>query len=275
MLLCVSLATALAWRQGVELAWLQLALISAAALSAHIAVNIRNEVEDFASGLDKATTPTPFSGGSGFLPQHPQLADFAKKASRVALLVTALLGLACSYSQPLLVAIGALGIGLIYTYTTHLTRHPQLCALAPGIAFGPVVIAGTLLALGGQLGVMAVVISAVAALAVSALLIVNQLPDQQADRQFGRKTWVVCYGESSALLMASTLWGVISVLLLLTAWHYPSPAWGLPAPATVWIAVRLTMQAQSGQAAALALLVHHTAAVHLLLACCALLLLLG
>ena len=44
------------------------------AISAHIGVNTFNEYADFKSGLDSLTRRTPFSGGSGSLPQNPALA---------------------------------------------------------------------------------------------------------------------------------------------------------------------------------------------------------
>ncbi len=47
------------------------ALVLLGAVAAHIAVNSLNEYLDFKSGLDERTHRTPFSGGSGFLPEHP------------------------------------------------------------------------------------------------------------------------------------------------------------------------------------------------------------
>ena len=46
-------------------------LILIGALAAHVSVNALNEYFDFRSGLDLKTTRTPFSGGSGALPNNP------------------------------------------------------------------------------------------------------------------------------------------------------------------------------------------------------------
>ena len=50
-----------------------LLLIVVGALAAHVAVNALNEYQDFKSGLDNITRRTPFSGGSGTLPDRPAL----------------------------------------------------------------------------------------------------------------------------------------------------------------------------------------------------------
>jgi len=49
-------------------------LVFIGALSAHISVNALNEYFDFKSGLDFKTKRTPFSGGSGALPERPEKA---------------------------------------------------------------------------------------------------------------------------------------------------------------------------------------------------------
>ena len=49
-------------------------LIVIGAVSAHISVNMLNEYFDFKSGLDLKTEITAFSGGSGALPDNPEMA---------------------------------------------------------------------------------------------------------------------------------------------------------------------------------------------------------
>ena len=51
---------------------------------------------------------------------------------------------------PGLLPLGLLGILLIVSYTRWLTRSPALCLLAPGIAFGPLMVLGTYFALTGR-----------------------------------------------------------------------------------------------------------------------------
>ncbi|WP_288372886.1 prenyltransferase [uncultured Marinobacter sp.] len=72
--LCVGLGLAVAWQQGEPPALLDTLLVFIGAILAHAAVNLLNEYEDFVSGLDLTTSRTPFSGGSGALPETPSAA---------------------------------------------------------------------------------------------------------------------------------------------------------------------------------------------------------
>ena len=70
---CVFLgaSTVVANQSAVDLPLLMLALFGA--LLAHVSVNTLNEYYDFKSGLDFETVKTQFSGGSGALPQNPEM----------------------------------------------------------------------------------------------------------------------------------------------------------------------------------------------------------
>ena len=72
--LCAGLGLAVAWQQGQPPALLDTLLVFIGAVLAHAAVNLLNEYEDFVSGLDDITQRTPFSGGSGALPEIPSAA---------------------------------------------------------------------------------------------------------------------------------------------------------------------------------------------------------
>ena len=96
---CVFLAAGLAYSMTGEINWGLLTLILFGAISAHIAVNALNEYQDFHSGLDLQTERTPFSGGSGTLPENPHLAPQALKINIVAIVLTMLSGLVLIYLQ--------------------------------------------------------------------------------------------------------------------------------------------------------------------------------
>ena len=71
---CVAVGVATAYRSAGALdpAWAIWVLLGA--IASHVSVNAFNEYFDFRSGLDGTTQRTPFSGGSGTLPAHPELA---------------------------------------------------------------------------------------------------------------------------------------------------------------------------------------------------------
>lgn len=141
---CVFLGLGTALSAGATVHYGMLALILLAAICAHIGVNTLNEYDDFRSGLDFHTKRTPFSGGSGALPAHPEMAGHVLFAGRASLLVTTLIG---SYFVWLhgwpAALLGLAGIALILTYTTWLNRFAWACLLAPGLGFGLLMVAGT------------------------------------------------------------------------------------------------------------------------------------
>ncbi|KPL82338.1 ubiquinone biosynthesis protein UbiA [Thermanaerothrix daxensis] len=202
---CVLLGVGTAyWQTGHLAAWWHIGLVLVAALAAHISVNALNEYVDFKTGLDLRTQRTPFSGGSGTLPQQPTLAPAALWIGLISLLVLSLIG---AYFVALrgwtLAMIGLLGILVIVAYTPLITRLPVLCLIAPGLGFGPLMVIGTHLALGGELSATVVVASLVPFFLVNNLLLLNQFPDVEADRSVGRHHYPILLGrQRSAYIYA-------------------------------------------------------------------------
>ena len=69
--ICVLVGVAMAMQLHQQFNGQLLTLVLIGAVSAHISVNAFNEFFDFSSGLDNLTVKTPFSGGSGGLPDVP------------------------------------------------------------------------------------------------------------------------------------------------------------------------------------------------------------
>jgi len=242
--LCVGLGLAIAWRQDSAPALLDTLLVFVGAVLAHAAVNLINEYEDFTSGLDMITARTPFSGGSGALPEVPSAARRVLWAGLSTLgLVMAIGGYFLWLRGLPMLVLGAAGVILVLTYTRWITRSPWLCLLAPGIGFGPIMVLGTLIALGAQLDTTAVICASVALLLVSELLLINQIPDAEADRKIGRRHLVITLGaQAASKLVAGLLLG--SYLLIIAAVSTSVvPPWSLlalaPLPAALWISVSL------------------------------------
>ena len=184
---CVLLGIATAFWSGASLNPLYIILIFAGALMAHTSVNALNEYQDFKSGLDLITVKTPFSGGTKSLPENPQKAHLALITGLVSLILTACIGVYFLIQRgPWLLPVGLLGIIIIYTYTPFITRHPLLCLIAPGLGFGPLMVMGTDFMLTGHYSWTAAWASLTPFFLVSDLLLLNQFPDVEADRQFGR-----------------------------------------------------------------------------------------
>jgi len=185
---------AAAWRSG-RLDPLQVALAMAGAVLAHIAVNSLNEFHDFKSGLDSRTKRTPFSGGSGTLQEHPELAGWALAAGLGSAAVVAAIGLFFVRERgPLLLLPGLAGLAVILAYTPLLTKNPLACLLAPGLGFGTCMVMGTEYALSGCFSWTGFSASLVPFFLVSDLLLLNQFPDVKADRKAGRSHLLIVHG---------------------------------------------------------------------------------
>ncbi|WP_396622162.1 prenyltransferase [Marinobacter sp. W-8] len=242
--LCAGLGLAVAWQQGQAPELLHTFLVFLGAVLAHAAVNLLNEYDDFRSGLDMITERTPFSGGSGALPEVPTAARRVLWAGLGTLAMVVTIGLYFLWLRGLpLLVLGAAGVVLVLTYTRWITRSPLLCLLAPGMGFGPIMVLGTVIALGASIDTTALLASLVALLMVSELLLINQIPDAEADRAIGRRHLVITLGPEKAahlvagLLLASygvIVAGVVSGHLAMTALIALATL-----PAAVWISLRL------------------------------------
>lgn len=162
-----------------------LALIGGVA--AHASVNCLNEYSDCKSGLDDKTTKTPFSGGTGTLPPHPEMAHVALITGLATMALTGLIGLYFLFARGMaIVPLGLMGIVVIAAYTPLITRLPAVCLLAPGLGFGTMMVMGTHFVLTGHYSLVAFVASLPPFFLVSDLLLLNQFPDVEPDRSIGR-----------------------------------------------------------------------------------------
>jgi len=189
------------WRSHeVSILYLILALIGA--VCAHISVNALNEYFDFRSGLDFKTERTPFSGGSGTLPEKPDMARSALKTGLITFAITGMIGVYFVYVRGLLLLpLGILGLIIIFTYTIWITRYPILCLIAPGLGFGTFMVMGTDFVLTGQYSWTAFIASLVPFFLVSDLLLLNQFPDTEADHSIGRKHFPILVGRQTSSLI--------------------------------------------------------------------------
>lgn len=196
---CVLVGLSSAYLQTGRINWLYFVLALIAGISAHISVNAFNEYSDYKTGVDAHTQRTPFSGGSGTLQAHPELARSTFVMASGSLAVTGLIGLYFLYvwgwkALPL----GIVGLALLYTYTAWMVYQPVLCLIAPGLGFGPLMVLSTHFALTGSFTWQALIASLVPFFLVSNLLLLNQFPDVEADRSAGRLHFPILLGRTTS-----------------------------------------------------------------------------
>lgn len=180
---------------------LHLILALIGSILAHVAVNVLNDYVDYVRGTDKLTQRTPFSGGSGLLPQELLKPQDALKLGVGALLVGLLISIYFISRYPILILLVALAALVMVAYTPIFTRI-YITELFPGLGFGPLLIVGAFIT---QLPVGSVSIpsqviwaSVPVGILVTNLLWVNEIPDYEADLKTGRRHGVILLGKRKA-----------------------------------------------------------------------------
>ena len=192
---CIALGVATAYQEGFPFESQSILLVLVCALAAHISVNTFNEYFDFKSGLDFKTDRSPFNGGSGALIENPGASSYILMVAVVSFCISMFIGgfFVYEFGLPALF-IGILGLATILAYTHWINRHPIVCLIAPGFCFGPLMVIGTHLVLTGSLQEAPILLSLVPFFLVNNLLLINQIPDREADKQFGRNHFSIAYG---------------------------------------------------------------------------------
>jgi 1,4-dihydroxy-2-naphthoate octaprenyltransferase len=164
----------------------------------HVAVNSLNEWSDMRTGIDLRTRRTPFSGGSGTLPSGalPQGAALALGLAGAAVGLAAGIWLLLRVGWVLLpfMVVGAV---LVLGYTDWLART-GIGEIAAGLGLGGLPVVGTALVQAGTVGEAAVWAGVPATFMTFNLLLLNEFPDEAADREGGRKNLVIVFGRPGA-----------------------------------------------------------------------------
>ena len=128
----------------------------------------------------------------------------------IALLISTGLGLLLTYiSGPGVLLFGLVGVFSAYFYTApplRLAARRGLGELFVGLNFGPLAVAGTVYALTGQVGLVEFLVGLPIGLLTTAILWINQFPDEDSDRAAGKYNLVVVLGGQQAR------WGYLALL---------------------------------------------------------------
>lgn len=203
-----------------------LTLFSAAAM--HIAANTLNDYFDWTSGTDKVNNDyfLPFSGGSRSMELGLISEKGVLKVGLISLALASALGLIVTLlsRQPILILIGLAGAFSSYFYTApplRLAARKGLGELLIGLNFGPLMTAGTVIALTGQVSWQAFAIGLPVGLLTTAILWINQFPDEESDRASGKHNLVVVLGRERAR------WGYVTLIVAAFALGLAGPLTGL------------------------------------------------
>ena len=178
-------------------------------IAAHVAVNSLNEASDMQTGIDLETERTPFSGGSGTLPAGELSVRTAYLWAFLMVAVAVAVGLHfLAVIGSVLLPILIIGLVSIVAYT-HLLSRMGFGEVLAGLGLGALPVLGTALVQEGTLGPAAIAVSIPAFLMTFNLLLLNEFPDEAADRKGGRRNLVLLLGRRGA----ARLWA-LAVLLV-------------------------------------------------------------
>ncbi len=190
---------------GADIHIIDIVFLILGTMSAHASVNLFNEYSDYRTGIDYNTKRTPFNGGSGMLVQGLTRPKAVLAAAIGTLLFSLATGVYYSFTSHwslfLIIGIGAVSI---VAYTDILAKY-VLGELFAGISLGSLVVIGTYIALTGSYSVSigqlvpteVWLISIPPGILTALLLLLNEFPDMEADKQGGRNHLLIRFGRNT------------------------------------------------------------------------------
>jgi 1,4-dihydroxy-2-naphthoate octaprenyltransferase len=231
------LGTVIAWYDGYFNLWHAL-LAGIGLVLTHASVNILNDYFDFRSGIDLAAKRTPFSGGSGILPAGLLTPRQVLWLGIILLLLAVPIGIYFVVIRgwqllPLLVVAAF----FILLYSPFILKRPWPEWVA-GAGLGALPVLGMYFALAGAYTSTVAVACIPSAFLVHNLLLLNELPDAEADTQASRKTLPITIGKKRAAIFYSVV--AIAVYLWIIAWVAARvmPVWTLLALLSLPLTIR-------------------------------------
>jgi len=194
--LVASGAAAAAWDGSFS--WPRTVLATVGLVALHMAVNIFNEWSDMRTGIDLHTDRTPFSGGSGTLPAGGMSTGtalwFGVVCSGVGLAIGVWFLRQVGWVLLPIVIAGAIAV---VAYTDVFARI-GIGEVAAGFGLGAGPVVGSALVQAGEWSTAAAWAAVPAFCMTFNLLLLNEFPDEKADRDGGRRNLVILLGRKTA-----------------------------------------------------------------------------
>lgn len=237
----VVVGSAAAWWAGAEVSLPLFAITVVGVVALHGGANLVNDYYDHVSGNDAANRfYGPFSGGSRFIqdgvipPRHYLVAAY------VAFGIAAVCGCLAyievgGWKIPALGLAGLFG-GYLYTAPSLKFAYRGLGEIIVGVVFGPLAAMGSYAVQAGTVGPKAFWSGVPVGLLVALILLVNEVPDCEADRAAAKKTLVVRFGRSAGAVLAGVLYGLTYAFTGYAVWQEFAPRTALWTFATLPLA---------------------------------------
>lgn len=218
-----------------------------ATVCVHAGANVLNDVGDDSGGTDRLNEDRiyPYTGGSRFIQAGIMSASGMARLGISLLAVAAIAGLILLLSKGAMVLwFGIAGLLLAVLYSLGPVRLASigLGELSVGIAFGVLPVTGAAWLQSGSLGLDVLLFSIPVSVWVTAILLINEVPDITADGVTGKRTLPVRFdlAGTSVIYFLLHLTGVAALLALALKGGFP--AWAMIVPvlllALAWQAAR-------------------------------------
>jgi 1,4-dihydroxy-2-naphthoate octaprenyltransferase len=193
----------------------------------HISVNVFNDYFDARNKLDYKTPRTPFSGGSKSIVDNLITEKQALMYAIVTIVLAIPIGIFFIVVKgvlllPLLVIAGV--IIIIYTPVILKMGYPEWAA---GLGLGTLPILGLYFAQTGEYTVTALIAAVPSGILVHNLLLLNELPDAEADKTVKRRTLPIVVGKKNAAVVYSVLMIVMYLWIIGAVYTGDMPAFTL------------------------------------------------
>lgn len=182
------------------------ALALVATVCVHAGANVVNDVGDDSGGTDRQNTARiyPYTGGSRFIQTGIMDAAGMARLGVSLLAVAAIAGLILLLLKgPMILAFGVAGVALAVIYSVGPLRLASigLGELAVGVAFGVIPVVGAAWLQSGVIDTEAVLFSIPVSVWVAAILLINEVPDIDADGATGKRTLPVRVGYAGTAII--------------------------------------------------------------------------
>jgi 1,4-dihydroxy-2-naphthoate octaprenyltransferase len=208
---------------GTQFSWYVFVLALVATVCVQAAANVLNDVGDEQIGTDPRNTQRiyPYTGGSRFI-QTGILSQAAMARLGITLIVIAsLAGLALFAARgPLVIAFGIVGIllGVLYSLGPVKLASVGLGEATIAVAFGLLPVTGAAWLQGAPIDIALILFSIALGGWVENILLINEVPDMEADGTSGKRTFPVRFGlAATANLYLAVNIAAAAIVVYLTA----------------------------------------------------------
>lgn len=208
---------------GAQFSWYVFVLALVATVCVHAASNVLNDVGDDRIGTDRRNVERiyPYTGGSRFI-QTGILSQAAMARLGITLIaIGALAGLALFFERgPLVIAFGIIGIllGTLYSLGPVKLASLGLGEVTVAFAFGVLPVTGAAWLQGAPIDAALLLFSIPLGAWVQNILLINEVPDMEADGASGKRTFPVRFGlAATANLYLAVNIAAAAIVVLLAA----------------------------------------------------------